>query len=250
MENKNIILDFLQKNYGWIVAVITGASVGISFILRFIKYLYSTLYFDYYGLSYGLFNSNELSILYNFGFSILIMFCFVSLLYCYKQIYNVKKERISIRTILANIILIIILNIIIVLLTDVRCSVKQFIANVIIFIISEAITSYIFFKIDNKEKNKKNDIKCLQNELKIIPFYLVILVFLVLFNYGFEIISNKSYRTINNDKVIVYTTNDYYIVLDCTIEDNKLTIYKGNQTKISNDNVESKLINFDEVKLK
>ena len=57
---KDKIFKFMQKNYGWIVAVITGISVATSFILRFIKYMYSSFYFSYYGLSYELFNSNEL----------------------------------------------------------------------------------------------------------------------------------------------------------------------------------------------
>ena len=68
MKNKGKILNFLQDNYGWIVAIITGLTVAISFILRFIKYMYSSFYFSYYGLSYELFNSNELGFLYNFGF--------------------------------------------------------------------------------------------------------------------------------------------------------------------------------------
>ncbi len=61
---------------------------------------------------------------------------------------------------------------------------------------------------------------------------------------------NKEYRIINNDKVIVYTTNDYYLILDCEIRNNELIIYKGKQTKINNENVISKLISFDEIKLK
>ena len=92
MKNKGKILKFLQDNYGWIVAVITGLTVATSFVLRFIKYMYSNFYFSYYGLSYELFNSNELGFLYNFGFSILILLCFVSLMYCYMQLFNKKDE--------------------------------------------------------------------------------------------------------------------------------------------------------------
>ena len=73
---KDKTFEFLQKNYAWMVAAITGISVVISFILRFIKYIYSSYYFSYYGLSYELFNSNELGFLYNFGFSILILLCY------------------------------------------------------------------------------------------------------------------------------------------------------------------------------
>lgn len=61
MKNNIKILNFLQDNYGWMVAVITGLTVATSFVLRFIKYIYSSYYFNYYGLSYEFFNSNELS---------------------------------------------------------------------------------------------------------------------------------------------------------------------------------------------
>lgn len=247
---KGQIFEFMQKNYGWIVAVITGISVATSFILRFIKYIYSSFYFNYYGLSYELFNSNELSFLYNFGFSILILLCFVSLMYCYIQLFNAKKMKIEVKTILFNIFLITISNIIVVYSTNIKYSKWQFILNLVILIIFEIIMLMIFLRANEKEKSKKNDISDLLNILKILPFYLILLIFTFLLSYSFQIVMNKSYRIINDNKVIVYTTDDYYLTLDCEIQDNKLTIYKGKQTKISNENVVSELINFDEVKLK
>lgn len=244
------IFEFLQKNYGWMVAAITGISVATSFILRFIKYIYSSFYFSYYGISYELFNSDDLGFLYNFGFSILILLCFGSLMYCYIQLFNVKKMKVKGKTILFNIFLIIISNTIVVYSTNVKYSLWQFILNVILLIATEVIVSIIFLKIDKKEKIKKNDVNDFKNSLKILPFYLFLLIFTFLLSYSSEIILNKSYRIINSDKVIVYTTNDYYLTLDCEIKDDKLIIYKGKQTKINNENIESELINFEEVKLK
>ena len=245
---KDKIFKFMQKNYGWIVAVITGISVATSFILRFIKYMYSIYYFSYYGLSYELFNSNELGFLYNFGFSILVLLCFGSLMYCYIQLFNIKKMKL--KTILCNIFLILISNIIIVASTNVKYSIWQYILNVIDLIIVEIIASIVFFKMDKKEGNKTYEENNLPNALKIIPFYLILLIFSFLTSYGLNIAMNKSYRIIDNDKVIAYATNDYYLTLDCEIKDNKLTIYKGKQAKINNENIVSELINFDEVNLK
>lgn len=245
---KDKMFKFMQKNYGWIVAVITGISVATSFILRFIKYMYSIYYFSYYGLSYELFNSNELGFLYNFGFSILVLLCFGSLMYCYIQLFNIKKMKL--KTILCNIFLILISNIIIVASTNVKYSIWQYILNVIGLIIVEIIASIVFFKMDKKERNKIYEENNLPNVLKIIPFYLILLIFSFLTSYGLNIAMNKSYRIIDNDKVIAYATNDYYLVLDCEIKDNKLTIYKGKQAKIKNENIVSELINFDEVNLK
>ena len=250
MKNKGKIYDFLQKNYGWIVAFITGFTIGTSFILRFIKYMYSNLYFSYYGLSYGLYNSDELNLLYSFAFSILILLCFGSLMYCYIQIFNIKNMNNKIKTLLCNMCLILISNIIIVASTNTEYSFWQFAINVGILIIEEIIMVIIFTKTAKKDKNIKEDKNDFANALKIIPFYLFLLVFSFLINCGIEIKMNKSYSIINNDKVIVYTTNDYYLTLDCEIKNNELTIYKGKQTKINNENVVSELINFDKVELK
>ena len=161
---KDKIFKFMQKNYGWIVAVITGISVATSFILRFIKYMYSIYYFSYYGLSYELFNSNELGFLYNFGFSILVLLCFGSLMYCYIQLFNIKKMKL--KTILCNIFLILISNIIIVASTNVKYSIWQYILNVIGLIIVEIIASIVFFKMDKKEGNKTYEENNLPNALK------------------------------------------------------------------------------------
>lgn len=250
MKNKEKLFDFLEKNYGWMVATITGLTVATSFVLRFIKYIYSSYYFNYYGLSYELFNSNELSFLYNFAFSILILLCLGSLMYCYMQLFNQKEMNVKIGTIIFNIILIIASNIIVALSLNNKYSLCQFILNFFTLIIIEIVMSIIFFKMDKKERNKKYNMNDLPNTLKIVPFYIFLLLFSFLLSYGSQIVMNKSYRIINDNKVIVYTTNDYYLTLDCEIKDNKLIIYKGKQTKISNENVVSELINFDEVKLK
>ena len=75
MKNKFFVL--LQKNYGWMVAAFTGLSVCLSFVLRLLKYIYAKLYFDYYGISFGLFNIEELDVLYSFCISILTLIKFL-----------------------------------------------------------------------------------------------------------------------------------------------------------------------------
>ena len=250
MKNNKETFKFLQDNYGWIVALMTGLTVATSFILKCIKYMYSNFYFSYYGLSYELFNSNELSFLYNFGFSILILLCFGSLMYCYMQLFNKKSMNVKVGTIIFNILLIIVSNTIVVFSLNYKYSFYQLLFNFLVLIIIEIVMSIIFFKIDKKEQNKNYDLTNLPNTLKIVPFYIVLLLISLLLSYGSNIITNKSYRIINNDKVIVYATNDYYLTLDCEIKNNELIIYKGKQTKINNEKVVSELINFDKVELK
>ena len=87
------------------------------------------------------------------------------------------------------------------------------------------------------------------NSLKILPFYLIFVVFVILFEYGLGIKMNKTYRIVDNDKVIVYATENYYLTLNCEIENNVLIIYQGSQTKIDNKDIESKLIKFKDIKI-
>ena len=250
MIKKIKILKILQENYGWIVATITGLTVVTSFLLRALKYICSNYYFYYYGISYELFNNNELGFLYDFGFFALTLLCFGSIIYCYIQLFNVKKNKLKIQTIIFNVILILITNLFTLYSINSKYSFLQLAINFIILIIIEFIFSKVLLKSNEKEKDKEYTLIYLFNHLKTFPFYLILLVFVFLLNYGYKIINNKSYRIIDNDRVIVYTTNDYYLVLECEIIDNKLIIYKGKQTKISNENIASKIIKFDEIELK
>lgn len=171
-------------------------------------------------------------------------------MYCYMQLFNKKEMNVKLKTIVFNILLIIVSNIIVVFSLNYKYSLCQLIFNFLALIAIEIVMSVIFFKIDKREKNKKYDLIDLSNTIKIVPFYIVLLLFSLILSYGSNIVMNKSYRIIGNDKVIVYTTNDYYLTLDCKIKNNELTIYKGKQSKINNEDVVSELINFDKVELK
>lgn len=249
---KDKVFEFLQKNYGWIIALLTGISVVATFILKFIKYIYSILYFDYYGISYGFFNIEELGLLYDFSLSILMILCFYSLFYCYKQFYDLFKNKKKFNTKILNVFLILVSNFFIALSSGIKNIGWQLFFNMILLMTIEIIATIIISILIKKdeERENKNDKNDLFNTLKIMPFYFMLLVFVFSGNYLYSLHNVKSYKIINNNKVIVYTTKDYYLILDCKIEDNKLTIYKGNQTKINNENVESKLINFDEINIK
>ena len=194
---KNKTLDFLQKNYGWIVALITGVSIIITFVLKFIKYICSTFYFYYYGISYELFNSEELNILYNFGFSIIIILCICSLIYCYIQLFNSKK--LELKTKALNTFLIIISNLIMVYSINTEYSIWNIIINTGLLIATEIIMIFVFFKKSKKEETEKLETKSILNSLKILPFYLIFVVFVILFEYGLWIKMNKTYRIVDND---------------------------------------------------
>lgn len=249
MDNK--ILRFIKENYAWVTAVFTGLSVVLSFLLKFMKYLFSYFYFFYYGLSYEFINENDVSFIYNFGLGVLFAACFLSLIFCYLQLFGMLKNKLTLKTIIINICIIFFSNVIIISSLNISFFSIQFLLNMIVLIVFEILISFRF----RKKFKKKVDHKCdkeisLVDYLKIFPFYLLLMIFLFLFIYSLEIIPNKTYRIINDDKVIIYVTKDYYLLLDCEIIDTKLVIYKGNQTKINNNNIKDKTFSFDVVELK
>ena len=66
------------------------------------------------------------------------------------------------------------------------------------------------------------------------------------FEINYKNTEKDRYRVINDNKVIVYTTKDYYLVLDYKIDKDKMFIYKNTQNKIDNLNVNSKFIKVKE----
>ena len=132
---------------------------------------------------------------------------------------------------------------------NIEYSIWNIIINTGLLIATEIIMIFVFFKKLKKEETEKLETKSILNSLKILPFYLIFVVFVILFEYGLGIKMNKTYRIVDNDKVIVYTTENYYLTLNCEIENNVLIIYQGSQTKIDNKDIESKLIKFKDIKI-
>lgn len=252
MKIKNSTLKVIQKNYSWIIAVSTSLAVILAFILKFTKYIYSQIRFNYYGIAYEMYDKNELNYLYDFYLSIIILLCFGSLLYCYIQLLNLKGKKDNNKIRKDNISLIIISNVIIALSISNDNSLIYTIISVIILIVVELIIAVIFNSLDKRDSKKTNQSNNLLDTLKLFPFYIILYLVMLSINYLLSFIGNKSYRIIDNDKVIVYSTKEYSIALNCVIdpETDELIIYKGEYTMIDTKNTFNTTKKFKEVKLK
>ena len=243
---------FLQNNYGWIIAFLSLLGIVASNIFKFIEYLNNEIKFSYYGLDHNLYNYSDKNFVYNLCCSLIFLIAFGFLLYCFKQIgSNIKKQKIICKNNATDIFIIIVSNVYLVLIYCPKLSYKNMLINFIIFIFLEAISAYIIFRDTNKNNLVSNDKKeIIVDNIKTVVF---LVIFLIISN-SIRICLNLSlltqYKTINNDKVIVYSTNDYYLTLDCDINGKELIIYKGKQEKIDNNNVKSELKNFDKVIMK
>lgn len=246
------IFKFMQENYGWFVALLTSGGVITLNLLRFIEYLKSNLYFNYYGIDINLYQFDDKNVLYDLGLSILLFLTLFSVLYCFFQTYNKIKNKVKLNlNDLINVIIIIVYNSVFIIDNNNNISFNTFCFQFMILLIIEFAGSLLIFKsLSTNVKDKKELKEEIINYLKILPFYVILLIFSVCFVLLSSIAARNRYRVIDNHKVIVYTANDYYLTLDCEIVEKNLVIYKGTQEKINNINVYSVYKEFEKIKFK
>ncbi len=250
-KEKISVTEIIQKNYAWIIGGLTFFGIIVRNLLKFIEYITGFAYFSHFCIDHNLYNYQNENYFYELCLSIIFVLACISVFYCFKQIKDntKKKEYIKSENIVDS-LLIIIFNLYIVVTTPrQQVNLVSVIILTTILIIIEFILSLLIFKEekDNSPIQLKRD---LINGLKTIPFIVIILIGLHYAKINIDLNLYKQYRIINNNKVIVYSTIDYYITLDCTINNDELTIYKGSQEKIENNNIKSQLIKFDKVEIK
>lgn len=244
----NKILNIIQDNHAWVIAIITGIGIIILNMFKFIEYIKCNIYFSYYGLEVTLYNYDDKNIFYDLCLSFIFVFALISLMYCFYQIVlNIKTREFKNKNNLINLSIIFSSNFYLIMSLGVQWKIWTIIFHLILLIIIEIIMTFIIFKPDNDEEISKEEIL---NMIKLLPFIVLLLIILIGVTTYLSVDNKKSYRIIDNSKVIAYSNKDYYLVLDCYIEDNNLVIYKGKQQKIDNNGVYSILIEFDDVEIK
>jgi len=253
------IISFLQENYAWITMIIAGTSITISFVFSFLNYIYLNIRAYYYGIPYEFLEIGRSDYIYTFALSLLMFLCCYSLCYCYKQLYDriVKKDKNG-QTII-NIILILSSNILVFAMLADEFSLMSLIYNLFVLISVEIVLTVIIAYIFRQSETEKRKLSTMTNSeikteflniIKIIPFYLVLVLCAFSFRYFSNIAFNKSYNIIDDNLVIVNTTTTSYVVLNCEIQGNDLIIVRGNYAKINNENLNVRFMKFNRVTIK
>lgn len=249
-DTEKSLTKIIRENYGWVIAVLTFLGVIVSNILKFIEFITGQVFFSYFGIDHNLYNYADKNFVYELFVAIIFILAFFSVFYCFKQIKeNIKKRELFKWENLINVLLILLLNLYITITTPGQQNLISIIFSVLITIILEFIMSLMFFK-EEKESTREQLKRDLINYFKVLPFILIFLIILHSTRIYINLAYQKQYRIINDNKVIVYSTNNYYITLDCEINDNQLTIYKGSQEKIENNNIKSQLTKFNKAEIK
>lgn len=251
-KKEGLSLKLIKQNYAWVIAVVTAIGVLSINIFKFLEFIMALFYFNFYDLDLGLYKYTDQSIIYMLFIGIFVLILFYSVLHSMDLLRkNFKMSRAFFKAYEFELTEIAIFNFLIAGIYGIKYGFLSFILFFVIFVILEFIGSFILFRNKNFSKLKGVKLKYLFLAiLRILPGAICYVILSVAFVLTFSLTGVKNYRIINNNKVIVYSNSDYYLTLDCEIEDNKLIMYKGKQNKISTEDVYSELIKFDEVIIK
>lgn len=248
----NKIIEFMQKNYAWIIGIVTVIIVIFSNVLKFIEYITCSVYFSFYGLDINLYKYNDTGFIYSLFLSFLFTLAFMSLLFCFFQLrQNFNNKNYFNKSNFLNLLIIAATNSYILFLLKIKLNIVSFVINFIMLVIFEIISMLIIFRKRKEDKGSNSSlVEEMLNYIKKLPFLIIILIILYACKTVIELDKKKEYRIIDENKVIVYANNDYYLTLDCEANNDELIIYKGNQEKINNVNVYSKYTKFKKVHIK
>jgi hypothetical protein len=248
MKKQKTLVDFIRGNYNWLIALTTVVALITSQIIRFVNYIKFEMYKGYFGLDITNINYGTSDLIYGTIISAMLLACFYSMLFCYKEIIpNLKNKKYGFLYI--NIVIILFVNYFFIIFnTQAKFNIKEYIilicAEVLILIFSSKMRKKYIDVID-KIKNKED----LKNYAIIMPFTFIFFIlsisYLSIPNYN----KNTEFRIINNNQVVVYYDDTDYIVLNCEIKGVSIKIYYGTQKRISSLDTETKKIKFDTVSM-
>lgn len=268
-NSDNKIINLINQNYGWLIAIGSIFIAFITTIFKIIEYLQANTYFNLYGIDHSFYESKNIGIFNTIFNNIIIVTLLTSgilSIYYYKKAKNSykinkkkKKQKLAfsfkikrkIKWYKENkiyVISFILANTFLTYYILEERTLISFIANFMMLLISEIffikMTSVEKIPANNTDYNIKND---LIRILILLPIFCFIIIIFFTFSNKMIAFSKRDYRIIDENKVIVYTNENYYIILDCKIEENNLIIYKGTQQKIENNQIPTQLIKFEKI---
>lgn len=253
-------IKLLKENIGWFSATVTAVVASGAFFIQINSYLiYSFLSLNY-GLSKEFFSYNYLSGLSQvliLGFIIsLIMVWYFSCKHLFKNVLFSKNKKFwKSDVVVIFAFSIILFGLFYIFKVNVLFSI---IFSIVVQIVLYFIIKLFFFLLRESENNEPDDLNAtfieFKHGMKIMPIIMLFTIIITGVSSLSQYASQKNYKIVlnkeNSCQAIIYTTKDYYLTLDCAINDKNLTLYRGTETKIATDNVKTKQITFDNVHIK
>lgn len=93
--DKNHILQFTQKNYTWLAAVIAALGTIAISVLKFIKHIIAVAKLSYYDINIDLYKTDEASIVYMICATVITIIILFSMIYCFDRLCHQKNKTAS-----------------------------------------------------------------------------------------------------------------------------------------------------------
>lgn len=239
------------------LGILTVILSGMVILYQYLDYLYHIQWFDYWNIDTVFYQKSQNDILNSF-INCLFILCY--LIYFSILFYNIsirKNNKSDKGLFLSTIESYIVYGIFFIMLNLKNLYQYNFTVNKIFLnIFWSVITACILTLVSKKVVKFYIDIR--KNNFKIIDVLLFFLVCMVSFLFTATFLGNcnawlrKDYLVSYSDQsniceVALYSNKDYYIVTDCKIINNNLTIYRNHIRKIDSDNVSFQLSTFDRI---
>ena len=255
-----------------IFEVVTSLGAILLVFLNLISYVITKTHFQYYGLDVSIFSQNIHKLIYTLCVIISVLALFISIpcLELFLIDKNCRKFKSGdlcrdVAGFLIYCFFIILEFYILIKMSYLKFKVSledfssfwwffKLIFVTFLIIISLTLIFRIVFNLFGLSK-KDVDEKIVEKVESAVFISLVVVTFLMSVSniyYSFVLENKKQYSFIDDRTVIVYSTEEYYITLDCSIKTDDdgrehLTIYINTQNQISSDNVRTKIESFEDV---
>ena len=245
----------LDLNIATILQILTVALTGLTLFCTFIDYISQMIWFDYWSIDKSFFNQNLSNITNNL---IYYFFVFIILLFPFIKYFKIRyyKEKLNSYIKLFVLFTAIYPFFFIQNTSSFNSKNEELLVYFSGLILCLALmTIYIDKIIKFVDKTKEKDyIFVTYREIieNILIFFVAIFISFSLIGL-FKAIFKRDFKVIDNDNscnAILYSTQDYYIVAECKIEQNDLIIYKDLQRKIDNYDIAYQTRNFNSIKIK
>lgn len=249
----NMMLEMFRKHLGWIIALITGIISSFMALFAFLDYVMGITISNYYGFDISFYQSTGIYFILKTFLGAICFYLIIFLLY--------KKKKVKLFSIYNVVfyLFIIVLNLILSIFYFSVINLATLINAMAFFVFELAVFKfflpYYIKNLDQIEKKVDDDINYnLVKEIKviIISFFLTIIIFVVciVISTQLSLWRQKNYSMIDESRVIVYATSEYYVVLDCEVNDGVLKLHQGKYEIIPVANVHSEKVKYNDVQIK
>jgi len=253
LGKKKPLWDFLKQN----IWNILGAGMGSLFMIQglisvFIKAGYAKSYSSYYGIHKRYFDGNEMyqDKMFFLAINIVLILYLIILVYANKKI----KEK-ELTWVLFGVSVIVMLGQNLIYVSNIievmeKWGVEKIIDNwitvAILFITDVIISFYMIIRNRIWKEKKIKKVEAIMLSVALF-FYISLMVGGIMVYMNSEIGDKKDYEVVNGNQVIVSTYDDKFVVMNCIVDGENLSIEKGKCSLIQTEDLEVTYYEFKQV---